>query len=178
MQDICVRQPHEIVHVVPSILQNILMSRKDKSMTWNPTTKQDQRTARRIQHCLTFLDDTSKNRLTDKLESRRQDQVEFYHTYHELLVRSFLCHHGYTLHYEPSIGEKTPDWGLLEHGDVVCFVEVLTFHADEKTSKDMKAQLCSTGVSVSFPRPNNKRLFDRLKKKHRCIKTLYSTGDM
>ena len=76
------------------------------------------------------------------------------HTLRELILGTFLAVRGLNVASNRKIDGKTPDWSVLENGDLKCIIEVVNFHttdAAKASAIDAEHSRPSTGRSCISP---------------------------
>jgi hypothetical protein len=101
-----------------------------------------------IYDCLQHLDQANVTRVRDKLRlhARADDKKEFFHTFRELILGSYLARHGFRLHGYRKYGQQDPDWSVMdERGTPAALIEITNFHAANKTEAQINADLAASG---------------------------------
>jgi hypothetical protein len=94
--------------------------------------------------CLQHLEDISAARIKRKLQTnaRSRDKREFFHTFRELILGSYLARNGIRVQAYQKYDGLDPDWSVLgEQGELLGLIEITNFHADPKTESEVEAEL-------------------------------------
>jgi hypothetical protein len=111
-----------------------------------------------IYECFQYLDEQDVTAFKRKIESysRLDDKGEFFHTFRELIVGSYLARKDYRVRWQKKYGALTPHWSILGPGaEPAGLVEVMNFHADQQTEAYVRAAL-GAGRIACFPYDEDK----------------------
>ncbi len=112
-----------------------------------------------IYECFQHLDARDVTAFKRKLKSysRLADKGEFFHTFRELIVGSYLARSNLLarsdqrVQWQKKYGTLTPDWSILgRRSEPAGLVEVMNFHADRQTEIYVRAAL-DAGRIACFP---------------------------
>ncbi len=81
------------------------------------------------------------------------DKREFFHTFRELIVGSYLARRNHLVRWQKQHGVRdlTPDWSILGlHENTTGLVEVMNFRADPQTEAYVRDAL-DAGTTAAFP---------------------------
>jgi hypothetical protein len=127
-----------------------------------------------IFECFQYLDQQDVTALQRKIksDSRLTDKGEFFHTFRELIVGSYLARRDHRVRWQKEYDALTPDWSILgRHEEATGLVEVMNFRADPQTEASVRAAL-GAGTSACFPYDEQKteqrlrsKLIDKFKYK-------------
>ena len=122
-----------------------------------------------IYRCFEFLSDSDAKSYVKKFREQPHDEDQAKHTFRELILGAFIASHGHSVESERRIDGKTPDWSIVENGELKCIIEAVTFH-NSKASKDaaIHANISSAKWSFVYQPDHTDRLYDRFYEK--CIK--------
>jgi hypothetical protein len=97
-----------------------------------------------IFECLQYLDELVAMSIVRKLRTnaRGEDKREFFHTFRELILGSYLARNGFRVRAYQEYDGHDPDWSVLGgQGELNALIEVTNFHADDKTESEIDAAL-------------------------------------
>ncbi len=103
-------------------------------------------------------------RFRRKLEAQREDESQFTHTIHELVLGAFLCREGLPARSEWKIENETPDWSIIDDG-VKGIVELVNVHAAKETEKKIDTALELERKWIGWSGPAGDRLYPRIQEK-------------
>jgi hypothetical protein len=112
-----------------------------------------------IYECFQHLDARDVTAFKRKLKSysRLADKGDFFHTFRELIVGSYLARNnllarsGQRVQWQKKYGTLTPDWSILGRpSEPAGLVEVMNFHADRQTEIYVRTAL-DAGRIACFP---------------------------
>ena len=127
-----------------------------------------------IGECLQYLDEQDVVAIKRKIkaDSLNPDKREFFHTFRELIVGSYLARRNHLVRWQKQHGVRdlTPDWSILGlHENTTGLVEVMNFRADPQTEAYVRDAL-DAGTTAAFPYDADKteerlrsKLVDKLK---------------
>ena len=101
------------------------------------------------------------------------------HTLRELILGAYLSSKGFKVEHDRRINGKTPDWVILNNeSSPGGIVELINFHTDMSTEKEIEKQLKEpdpwsvietphgpVSVASYWKKPNNSSLYQRIKEK-------------
>jgi hypothetical protein len=99
-----------------------------------------------IHDCFQHLEeaDVSKIRRKLRFHARADNKREFFHTFRELILGSYLARNGFRVRAYQKYGVHDPDWSVLGgQGELAALIEITNFHADEKTEAEIDAALAA-----------------------------------
>ena len=97
-----------------------------------------------IYDCLQHLEEADVLRIKRKLrtQSAADNKQEFFHTFRELILGSYLARKGFRVRAYQKYDGKDPDWSVLgDQGELTALIEITNFHADKKTESKIDAAL-------------------------------------
>jgi hypothetical protein len=118
-----------------------------------------------IYRCFDLLSDADARAFATKFRKQPLAADQIKHTFRELILGAFLADNRLAVQHERPIGSKTPDWSILENGDLKCIVEVVNFHTDQPIRDAIDAQLTAGGMAMAFQPDHSIRLYGRLESK-------------
>ena len=125
-----------------------------------------------IYRCFEYLCDDDERKFLKKFREQPVDSDQIMHTFRELVLGSYLSSYGFTARYDNAVDSQTPDWCILNDKlMVIGIVELINFHIDKATEKDIEQQLESNSIA-SYWRDKNK---DNIHRLHRCIEDKATT---
>jgi hypothetical protein len=122
-----------------------------------------------IYYCFEYLCEEDQRKFVKSFKSQPHDSYQVMHTFRELILGSHLIANGINARYEWRLGDKTPDWCILdEKSTVKAIVELTNFHIDNKTEKFIEKEKKSNNIVLYWRDGNNdnvKRLYNAIKYK-------------
>jgi len=82
-----------------------------------------------IYRCFDLLSDADARAFATKFRKQPLDADQIKHTFSELILGAFLADNRLAVQHERPIGSKTPDWSILENGDLKVSVRDSQGHA-------------------------------------------------
>ena len=95
-----------------------------------------------IHDCFQHLEaaDVSKIRQKLRAHARADNKREFFHTFRELILGSYMARNGFRVRGYQKYGGQDPDWSVLgEQGKLAALIEITNLHADDKTEAAIEA---------------------------------------
>jgi len=119
-----------------------------------------------IYRCFTYINREDKHRFVQKFQEQPHDQDQILHTFRELILGSFLGYNHFQVKNEYRIGNKTPDWSVLNDDlSVSCIIELVNFHIDKDTEEYINTELLDRGSAFYRTEKNEKRLYHSIQNK-------------
>lgn len=119
-----------------------------------------------IHRCFQYITDNDAASFRKRFQDQPHTESQVMHTFRELILGAFLGSCGHYVAYERSVMGKTPDWSILDRdGKLECLVELINFHTDNATAKDINQHFASGQVWCEFMPSNTDRLYDRIREK-------------
>jgi len=116
-----------------------------------------------IYRCFDFLSEADAKSYVKKFAKQPHDQDQVKHTLRELILGAFLACHGLTVKSDRKIDGKTPDWRIVENGDLKCLIEVVTFHTSKATKDNaIHAEIGGVGWTFMYQPDHTERLYETL----------------
>lgn len=126
-----------------------------------------------------YIAEKDRRKFVTKFRKQPHDENQVMHTFRELILGAYLASSSLKIEYDRKIDGKTPDWVILnDESSPGGIVELVNFHADQGTEKDIERQLkdpepeftiqLPSGpipVAFSFKKLDNLRLYQRIKEK-------------
>ena len=126
-----------------------------------------------------YISEKDRQKFVTKFRKQPHEESQVMHTLRELILGAYLASRGLKVDYDRKIDGKTPDWVILnDESSLGGIVELVNFHADQGTEKDIERQLKdpepeftielpSGPIPVAFynKKPNNSRLYQCMKEK-------------
>lgn len=107
-----------------------------------PQLDPDERGNAHLQRLVRSLHPSDFSPFIEKLTT--QPLRERFHTYRELLLGAQIRRGGVDFRYEQDIDGQTPDWSLVENGQLVEFVDVVTLRQRNKKECEITTSIRST----------------------------------
>lgn len=111
-------------------------------MTPLPLLDPDERGNAHLQRLVGSLHPNDFSSFIDRLT--KQPLRERFHTYRELLLGAQIRRGGADFRYEKEIDGQTPDWSLVENGQLVELVDVMTLHQRNEKEREITTSIRST----------------------------------
>jgi hypothetical protein len=110
-----------------------------------------------IYDCFSFLNEKEQKKFVKKFKEQPHSEIQIMHTFHELLLGTYLSKNGFVVENDHKLSNKTPDWSILDSSyDVVAIVEIVNHHIDNKTNDYILAQLKAGKKALGyFPNGND-----------------------
>jgi len=119
-----------------------------------------------IYHCLTYLSEKETLKFVRKFREQPHDQDQVMHTFRELILGAYLSKSGFLVENDYKIKTKTPDWCIFnDNYTPKCILELVNFHLDADTSKNIEIQFRERGFGSYFSKSNTNRLYFSIKNK-------------
>ena len=122
-----------------------------------------------IYHCFRYLHDADQDKFARKFKAQHSGAEHKMHLFRELILGAHLSSSGLRVRYEHAAAGRTPDWCILDETSTpTCIIELLNFHIDHGTKRNVERQL-QTGHVVVYWRDEKKDnvscLYDRIRQK-------------
>jgi len=115
-----------------------------------------------IYHCFKYICKEDQKKFLKKFRKDPHDSDEIMHILRELILGAYLGYSNLKIRYEFNINGQTPDWSVvINNSKSDCMIELVNFHIDEATEKQIKAQREKSRMFF-FWRDQNKDNLDRL----------------
>jgi len=89
-----------------------------------------------------------------------------FHTYRELILGAELCRKGLRLQYERKIGNKTPDWAILNQaGEVDEILDVVTLHQRRDKDVDIGSTISSGHIWSGWVTVPSDHIYSKIQRK-------------
>ncbi len=101
-----------------------------------------------IHDCFQHLDEAEVSKIRRKLRSNAgaEHKQEFFHTFRELILGSYLARNDFRVRAYQKYGVHDPDWSVLgRQGELAALIEITNLHADEKTEAAIEADMAAKG---------------------------------
>jgi hypothetical protein len=121
-----------------------------------------------IYRCFEFIPEDEARKFVKKFAEQPHSELQVLHTLRELPIGAFLGSQGFTVHSDPDLDGKTPDW--LVEPDIV--LEHVTLHAPQELQNDVRQQVEQKGIASYWGPDNADRLYERIWEKARAYKAL------
>lgn len=121
-----------------------------------------------IYRCFDFISEEDARQFVKKFRDQPHSESQVLHTLRELAIGAFLGSQGFTVHSEPDIAGKTPDWMI----DPDILLENITFNPSQELQDDIRRQVEQKGIASYWAPDNTGRLYDRIAKKAGVYKAL------
>jgi hypothetical protein len=119
-----------------------------------------------IYQCFEYISELDKQKFIKRFRKQSGDETQVLHTFRELVLGAYLEKNGVAVRHDYKINEKTPDWVVLESGDLVTgVVELVNFHIDKVTEESINSKFKERNIWCDWVTPNNGRLYQRLQEK-------------
>jgi len=120
--------------------------------------------------CFNLLKEQDQRRFVRKFHEQPHNSAQVMHTFRELILGAYLCSFNVQVTYELKVEGKAPDWGILDCTEKLSgIVELVNFHIDQQTEKEIEEQLNNGGISRAYWRDGNKdnvqRLYSSMRRK-------------
>jgi hypothetical protein len=124
-----------------------------------------------IYMCFEHIAEEDARAFVKKFAEQPHDQPQIMHTFTELVLGAFLCREEVPARYDHLIDGQTPDWSIVD-GGVKGIVELVNFHTDESTERQIHEAMRSAGIWCDWMASNVNRLYDRIWQKAVAYKEL------
>ncbi len=115
-----------------------------------------------IYHCFKYICKEDQKKFLKKFRKNAHDSDEIMHIFRELILGAYLGYSNHKIKYEFNINGQTPDWSVATNNSKSdCIIELVNFHIDKKTEKQIQAHWEKSQVFFFF-RDQNKDNLDRL----------------
>lgn len=113
-----------------------------------------------IYACFEVLDQSEELKFVRKFREQPHDNIQIMHTFRELILGAYISKSGFDMCHDCEIESKTPDWSILnDNSHPQCIIELVNFHTDAETTKDIAQQIKDKGIWCNFTKPNIDRLY-------------------
>jgi hypothetical protein len=116
-----------------------------------------------IDNCFDYMCEEDKRKFMKKFREQPKGSDQIMHTLGELILGAYLSSIKFKVKHDYAIGEKTPDWSILDDDgkSVSGIVEFTYFHIDKATENEIERQRRAKGAAAYF-RDENIDNIDRL----------------
>ena len=113
--------------------------------------------------CFDYIVKADRFKFLKKFQQQVNDSNQVMHTFRELVLGAYLSSRGFHVRHDFVINDQTPDWSILDaSGELVTsIVELMSFHLDRVTEKEIDEQFRINGLATYW-RDRNKDNVNRL----------------
>ena len=132
-----------------------------------------------IYRCFEFLSEADAKVFVKRFAEQPHDQAQVMHTLRELILGTFLAVRGLNVASNRKIDGKTPDWSVLENGDLKCIIEVVNFHTtDAAKASAIDANIAGQAWTFMYQPDHTDRMYKSLRAKSSKYRDIVTTHDV